>query len=180
MLLSPNRMARSAIVIKPSTLLKFHKALVRRKYLRLFSSHGNRKPGQKVLIVIWSKRLLRLNNAILVMVVLVSHSSSLIHLESRSIKISFDVCWWSITIPDLVIEVARRGCPLSLPWKIAYGVSICFVVNRYHLKPTGFWWWWMCGVDRSLDARWIKVLSMDRQYAACLIKLLQRKMHLYV
>ena len=47
MLLSPKRMARSAIIIKPATLLKFHKALVKRKYLRLFSSHGNRKSGPK-------------------------------------------------------------------------------------------------------------------------------------
>lgn len=45
MMLSPRRLARSAIIIKPSTLLSFHMALVRKKYLRLFSSHGNRKPG---------------------------------------------------------------------------------------------------------------------------------------
>ncbi len=47
MLLSPNRTARSAIIIQPSTLLKFHKVLVRRKYLRLFSSYGKGKSGPK-------------------------------------------------------------------------------------------------------------------------------------
>ena len=47
MLLSLNRMARSVIIIQPSTLLKFHKALVRRKYLRRFSSHGKGKSGPK-------------------------------------------------------------------------------------------------------------------------------------
>ncbi len=47
MLLSPRRLARSAIIIKPSTLLSFHKALVKRKYLRLFSSTGKSKPGPK-------------------------------------------------------------------------------------------------------------------------------------
>jgi hypothetical protein len=47
MLLSPKRITRSAIIIKPSTLLSFHKALVQRKYRRLFSSHGKRKPGPK-------------------------------------------------------------------------------------------------------------------------------------
>ncbi len=46
-LLTPKRLARSAIIIKPSTLLLFHKALVKRKYIRLFSSHGKRKPGPK-------------------------------------------------------------------------------------------------------------------------------------
>ena len=47
MLTSPARFARSAIIIKPSTLLSFHKALVKRKYLRLFSSTGKGKPGPK-------------------------------------------------------------------------------------------------------------------------------------
>lgn len=46
-MLSPRRLARSAIIIQPSTLLSFHKALVKRKYLRLFSSHGNKKSGPK-------------------------------------------------------------------------------------------------------------------------------------
>ena len=47
MLLSPKRIAQSAIIIKPSTLLSFHKALVKRKYLQLFSSTGKGKPGPK-------------------------------------------------------------------------------------------------------------------------------------
>ncbi len=46
-LLSPKRQVRSAIIIKPSTLLSFHKALVKRKYLQLFSSTGKGKPGPK-------------------------------------------------------------------------------------------------------------------------------------
>ncbi|MDW3095039.1 MAG: integrase core domain-containing protein [Gammaproteobacteria bacterium] len=46
-LLTPARLARSAIIIRPSTLLSFHKALVKRKYLRLFSSTGKGKPGPK-------------------------------------------------------------------------------------------------------------------------------------
>ena len=45
--LSPRRMARSAIIIKPSTLMKFHSALKKRKYRQLYSSHGGRKPGPK-------------------------------------------------------------------------------------------------------------------------------------
>jgi len=47
MMLSPRRITRSAIIIKPSTLFSFHQALVERKYLRLFSAHGNRKSGPK-------------------------------------------------------------------------------------------------------------------------------------
>ncbi len=47
MLISLRRLTRSAIIIKPSTLLSFHKVLVKRKYLRLFSLTGKSKPGPK-------------------------------------------------------------------------------------------------------------------------------------
>jgi putative transposase len=43
----PARLIRSAIVIKPSTILAFHKALVQRKYRLLFSAKRHRKPGPK-------------------------------------------------------------------------------------------------------------------------------------
>jgi putative transposase len=45
--LNPRRIARSAIIIKPSTLLRFHNALKKRKYRLLFSPGGGRKPGPK-------------------------------------------------------------------------------------------------------------------------------------
>jgi len=46
--LSPGRIRKVAIGVRPSTLLAFHQALVRRKYRRLFSSsHGPKKPGPK-------------------------------------------------------------------------------------------------------------------------------------
>ena len=45
---SPRRIAKLGAFVKPATLLKFHKALVDRKYRRLFSSrHRRRKPGPK-------------------------------------------------------------------------------------------------------------------------------------
>ena len=47
LLLSPARIAKSAIIIKPSTLLQFHKALIKKKYLQLFSCTGRGKPGPK-------------------------------------------------------------------------------------------------------------------------------------
>jgi len=44
----PRRVVKLAAVLKPATLLRFHKALVDRKYRRLFSSTGTRrKPGPK-------------------------------------------------------------------------------------------------------------------------------------
>jgi putative transposase len=46
--LSPRRIRRCGALIKPATLLKFHKALVDRKYRLLFSSaFSRRKPGPK-------------------------------------------------------------------------------------------------------------------------------------
>ncbi len=46
-LMRPARLMRSAIVLKPSTLLSFHRALVKRKYHLLFTSKTRRKPGPK-------------------------------------------------------------------------------------------------------------------------------------
>ena len=43
----PARLIRSAIVLKPSTLLGLHRALRNRKYRLLFSSKHRPKPGPK-------------------------------------------------------------------------------------------------------------------------------------
>ena len=46
--LSPGRIRKVAIGVRPATLLTFHQALVRRKYRRLFSSSPRaKKPGPK-------------------------------------------------------------------------------------------------------------------------------------
>jgi putative transposase len=41
------RMLRSAVVLKPSTLLNLHTVLTKRKYQQLFSSRSGRRPGPK-------------------------------------------------------------------------------------------------------------------------------------
>ena len=43
----PARVLRSAIVVKPSTLLYFHNLLKKRKYRMLFSPQRRRRPGPK-------------------------------------------------------------------------------------------------------------------------------------
>jgi putative transposase len=43
----PTRLLRSAIVLKPATLLGLHKALSKQKYRLLFSTNRRRKPGPK-------------------------------------------------------------------------------------------------------------------------------------
>ena len=45
--LRPARILRSAIVLKPSTLLHFHHLLTKRKYHMLFSSKRRCRPGSK-------------------------------------------------------------------------------------------------------------------------------------
>lgn len=43
----PIRLLRSAIVLRPSTILNFHRTLVKRKYRELFSPKTHGKPGPK-------------------------------------------------------------------------------------------------------------------------------------
>jgi transposase InsO family protein len=47
LLIRPARLIRSAIVLKPSTLLSLHQALRNRKFRRLFSSQRKGRPGPK-------------------------------------------------------------------------------------------------------------------------------------
>jgi len=46
-MINEKRLSRVAIILKPATLLKFHKALVKRKYHLLFSNKTLKKPGPK-------------------------------------------------------------------------------------------------------------------------------------
>jgi putative transposase len=45
--LSPNRRTKVSIVLRPSTFMRFHEALVRRKYLLLYACKRRAKPGPK-------------------------------------------------------------------------------------------------------------------------------------
>jgi len=60
--LSPHHIRRSAIIIRPSTLLRFHEALKKRKYQLLYSSRWGGKPGPKgpseelILVIVEMKR----------------------------------------------------------------------------------------------------------------------------
>lgn len=60
--LSPHHIRRSAIIVKPSTLPRFHEALKKRKYRLLYTSHKKGKPGPKgpsqelILVIIEMKR----------------------------------------------------------------------------------------------------------------------------
>jgi hypothetical protein len=47
LVVTPRRLNSVAVIIKPATLLKFHRALVKRKYRSLFGYDGRRRPGPK-------------------------------------------------------------------------------------------------------------------------------------
>jgi putative transposase len=47
LLMHPRRLVRSAVVLKPATLLRLHRALKTRKYRRLFSPRVRNKPGPR-------------------------------------------------------------------------------------------------------------------------------------
>ena len=47
LLASPKRLSKMAVILKPSTLLSFHHALVKRKYSLLYSPRKCRRPGPK-------------------------------------------------------------------------------------------------------------------------------------
>jgi len=48
LLVSPNRLSKMAVILKPATLLYVHHALVKRKYRPLYSPRKRRRPGPKV------------------------------------------------------------------------------------------------------------------------------------
>src|SRR5208337_3779468 len=43
----PKRLSKMAVILKTSTLLRFHQALVKRKYHLLYSPRKRRRPGPK-------------------------------------------------------------------------------------------------------------------------------------
>ena len=47
LLIRPHRLGQLAVVVSIATLFKFPDVLKKRKYRRLFSTHGKRKPGPK-------------------------------------------------------------------------------------------------------------------------------------
>ncbi len=47
MLIGERRLQKVAVIIKPATILAFHKALVKRKYSKLYSNRAKKIPGRK-------------------------------------------------------------------------------------------------------------------------------------
>jgi len=134
----PSRLIRSAIVVKPSTLLSLHRALIQRKYRRLFSSTVRKKPGPKgpsqdvIAAVVDMKRRNPVWGCPRI---------------AQQITLAFGI--------PINKDVVRRilaaryepkpdstGRPGSQSWvtrKTVCGVSTCFAANRPSSTHTGCW-----------------------------------------
>ena len=138
LLMRPIRVARSAVVLKPATLLNFHKMLVNQKYRLLFSPKRLGRPGPKgptkelIDAVVEMKRRNRTWGY--------KRIAQQIAL-AFSVDIDKDVVRRILTIyfhPDAG-SVGRSLLPLSVTLKTRCGRWTCFAVNGRSCKVTGFW-----------------------------------------
>src|ERR1700726_3131444 len=124
--LSPGRIRKVAIALRPSTLLAFHQALVRRKYRRQFSSTPcPKKPGPKgpdealiQAIVELKSRNPRFGCPRIARIISTRSAST-------STRASCTACWRN-TIARPLGDPGPRGCRSSATRKTACGAWISF------------------------------------------------------
>ena len=106
----PQRISKLSALLATATLLKFHKALVDRKYRVLFSSTGNRgKLGPKRSCPELVAAITALKSRILSSVAFVLPNRSPMHSVLNSTKTSFGACWTSTIGPTAPALTARPG-----------------------------------------------------------------------
>src|SRR5262245_493365 len=147
---SEARIRRVAIAFRPSTLLAFHRALVRRKYRLLFSARQRpKKPGPKGpdealirAIVELKSRNPRFGCPRIARVVAQTFGSTLTGTSSTA-------CWRN-TIAPRRVGPDRRGCRSSATPQTACGASTCFAASRSCFGATGCLSSWTSSRDASL------------------------------
>src|SRR5262249_11922995 len=133
----PARILRSAVVLKTSTLLNFHKMLIQQKYRLLFSPKRVRRPGPKgptkelIEAVLEMKR----RNRTWGCSELLSRSPWLSAWTSTKTWSAGFSQYTSIRNPDRRV---RPGFRLSVTLKTRCGHWICFDANRRSYERTGF------------------------------------------
>jgi hypothetical protein len=139
LLIRPARVLRLAIVLRPSTLLHFHKILIQQKYRMLFSPGRVRRPGPKgptkqlIDAVVEMKRRNRSWGCKRIAQQIASPSAS------RSTKTWYVGFSQSISGQKRALE-ARHGFLLLVMPKTPYGPWTCFDASRRYFERTGFWW----------------------------------------
>jgi hypothetical protein len=138
--LSPRRIRMIALALRPSTLLAFHQAFVRRKYRRLFSSTScPKRPGSKgpdeALIRIIVELKSRNPRFGCPRIARTSCRCS----GSMSTRTWCTVCWRN-TIARLLAERGSRGCRSSDTPPKASGASTSFDASRSASERLGARW----------------------------------------
>ena len=126
------------MILKPSTLLYFHRALVKRKYRLLYSPRKRRRPGPKGpskelidAVVEMKRRNPRFGCRKM-------PSKSPARSVSISIRMSSDAYSSSTTDRCQVVTVLRGSASLGTPGT-ACGASTCFAANQFCSGATGSW-----------------------------------------
>lgn len=146
-LMRPARLLRSAIVLKPATLMKFHRSLVRRKYQWLFAPKRRRKPGPK-----------GPSAEVVAAIIELKRRNPRFGYRRIAEQISFA---FGIEIDkDIVRRVlakhfgethpaAHPGSRFSAARRTASGAWTSFAANRCSYDRTGPWLSWISTVDGS-------------------------------
>ena len=166
LLIRPARLIRSAIVLKPSTLLSLHHALRNRKYRLLFSSKRRGRPGPKGP----NKELIEA-----VVQMKLRNPAWGCPRIAQQITLAFDIP----IDKDMVRRILARhyrpekdsGGPSWLTFlgtsRTASGVSICSDANRPPCGPTGSWSSWINSPAGSSASASIPEPSMVSHFAGC-------------
>src|SRR5262249_7187840 len=138
LLMRPARVLRSAIALRPSTLMHFHKILTKQKYRMLFSPKRVRRPGPigptKELIdaVVEMKRRNRTWGC-----KRIAQQITLafgIDVDKDVVRRILGIISGRKRAPEV-----RHGFPLLVTLKTRCGHWICFDVNQQYYELTGFW-----------------------------------------
>jgi len=166
LLVRPTRLLRSAIVLKPSTLLALHKAMSKRKYRMLFSPNRRRKPGPK------------------------GPSAELIHLVvemkqrnpnwgcpriAQQIALAFHIHIDKDVVRRILARHYRPGQDSGGPsWLTFLGHTRdslwsmdLFRANRLRCGPTGYLWSWINTHAGSLASASMRERSMVSHFVGC-------------
>ena len=139
LLVPPKRVRKMAVITKPSTLLRLHQALVKRKYHLLYGSNRPRRPGPKgpsseliAAVVEMKRRNPRMGCRKIAEQISMPSAS-------RSTRMWSGVSS-SRTIDRHQAVMAPLGSPLSGKPETACGASTSSAVSQFCSRATGSWW----------------------------------------
>jgi putative transposase len=166
LLVRPTRLLRSAIALKPSTLLGLHHAMSKRKYRRLFSPNRRRKSGPKGP----SAELIR------AVVEMKQHNPNWgCPRIAQQMALAFNIQIDKDVVRRILSHHYRPGQPSGGPsWltflghmKKASGVWICSGASRPRCGPTGSCSSWINTRDGSLASASMRARSMGSHSVGC-------------